>query len=68
MVLVKAMARRKGRMDGSPRRRFSGFCSALQQPMILAASVMLISPPSAAKWACRAASTCCSDMASTTTL
>ena len=68
MVLVNAIARDRRRTGASPESSFSGFCNARQQPVIFAASVRLISLSPAARCACNAASTCCSDMASTTTL
>ena len=67
-VLVNAMARDRRRTGSPPGVLFSGFCNARQQPVIFAASVRSISFSSPARCACNTASTCCSDMASTTTL
>ena len=67
MVLVKAIARLSG-LRRLAARAFSGFCSACQQPTILAASVMFSSLSPLAKCACKAASTLCSESARTTTL
>ena len=70
MVLAKAIARLSGRVDSVSPLPFSLRLrwSALQQPMILAASVMLISLPRlSARWPWRVASTPASATARITT-